>query len=101
MSNWGKVKLLNIFLRNAFYNHYLRKHNNLEAAERHFEIPMDSAVAKGLHREFPRGTFRSWPSLKRLTRIEHAEYQHRSRLLATKSGLARVHLDAVLWVQER
>jgi len=94
-------KLLNIFLHNAFYNHYLREQYNLEWAERFFEVPVDSAVARGVRRKFPRGTFSPWPGLKRLKKKEHDEYQNHAELIAAQLGLARVHLDAVLWVQER
>ena len=94
-------KLLNIFLHNAFYNYYLRRQNRLHLAETFFEVPVDSAVAKGLRRGYPKGAFPAWPGLTRLGQAEHAAYQRCAAELAERKGLARVHLDALLWVQER
>ena len=88
-------------VKRVFYNYYLRSQYNLGVAESFFEVPVDSAVARGLRRECPRGTFPAWPGLKRLGQAEHAEYQCHAAELANRTGLARVHLDAVLWVQER
>lgn len=94
-------KILNIFLHNAFYNYYLRKRYSLHLAEGLFEVPVDSLVARGVCKEAPKEKFGRWPGLKRLTEAEHRKYQHHAKLLADKRGLARVHLDAVLGVQEK
>lgn len=94
-------KVLNIFLHNVFYNHYLRKRYNLDAAEQYYEVPIDSVVARGIRKRSPRGTFERWVSLKVLGPEEHEKYQLHADLLANKKQYARVHLDAVLWVQER
>jgi hypothetical protein len=94
-------KLLNIFLHNAFYNFHLRQRNRLAAAEYFFEVPVDSAVARGLRRECPNGTFAPWPGLKKLDQRGHAVYQTHAATLAKRKGIARVYLDAVLWVEER
>lgn len=94
-------KLLNIFLRNAFYNHYLREQYNLHLAESFFEVPVDSVVAKELRREFPKRPFGSWPGLKGLTKDEHTRYQDCAKELADKCGIACVHLDAKLWMRGR
>lgn len=94
-------KLLNIFLHNAFYNYYLRNCYNLKASEQFFEVPIDSVVAKALRGKFPRGTFGPWPSLKRLSKVKHTEYQCYASIFAATLELSRVHLDAILWVQER
>ena len=46
---WGTArKALNLFFRDALYNKYLSKEYNLETIESFLEIPLDSAVAKGL-----------------------------------------------------
>ena len=100
--DWGLArKLLNIFLRHAFYNHYLRKQYNLHLAESLFEVPVDSVVAKKLRKEFLESPLGSWPGLKGLTKAQHAQYQDCAQKLAKKWNIARVHLDAVLWVQGR
>ncbi len=94
-------KVLNIFLHNAFYNYYLRDYYNLDYSEGHYEVPIDSVVAKGLRKRFPRGTFNRWTGLGTLTPKMHETYQHHAQILADREGYARVHLDAILWVQER
>ena len=101
--HWGLArKLINIFLHNAFYNHYLRTHYRLDKAELFFEVPLDSAVARGLRREQSTGEkLPRWRGLVSLTAEENAEYQESAAGLARNWGVARVHLDAVLWVQER
>ena len=93
-------KLLNIFLRHAFYNRYLRDQYRLDKAESFFEVPVDSVVAEGLHEKFPKELDR-WSSLKKLTEDEHTRYQSCAEKLACTWKIARVHLDLVLWVQGR
>jgi len=97
---WGLArKILNMFLRDATYNHYLRNEFNLDRAETRLEIPLDSAVATGLRRRSPRGSLPPWPEgLKaRGPRCVSAAG------IGTGCGLRmdRVHLDTVLWVDER
>jgi len=99
---WGLArKILNMFLRDAFYNFYLRSQFRLERAEPFLEIPVDSAVAKGLRQGVPRGSLPAWPGLKHLKPVDHAVFQQRALELARLLKTARVHLDTVLWVQER
>ena len=99
---WGSArKALNIFLRESFYNTYLCKHFELQRAERHFEIPLDSYVAKGLRaldvtRSLPR-----WPLLKGLTPETSDAYQKVATWIADGRGMARVHLDVELWLAGR
>lgn len=100
--SWGLArKVLNIFLHNAFYNHYLRRQFRLGRAERFFEVPMDLAVSKGLRRGTQRGQLPTWNGIKRLRKEDHEIYQQRALDLAKEIGTTRVHLDALLWVQER
>ena len=99
---WGLArKILNMFLRDAFYNFYLRRQFGLGRAEPFLEIPLDSAVAKGLRRGTSRGSLPGWPDLKHLKPVDHAMFQQRALKLARQRKTARVHLDTVLWVQER
>jgi hypothetical protein len=100
--SWGVArKVLNIFLHNGFYNHYLRDRYQLGLAEESFEVPVDSAVARGLRKEA--GTFKlpAWVSVKSLTPEENACYQTAAAIVAKAKGCSRVHLDAVLWVANR
>ena len=99
---WGLArKILNMFLRDATYNHYLRNEFNLDRAETRLEIPLDSAVATGLRRRSPRGSLPPWPGLRGLKPADHAVFQQRASELAAEYGMDRVHLDTVLWIEER
>lgn len=101
--HWGLArKLINIFLHNAFYNHYLRTHYRLDRAEPFFEVPVDSAVARGLRlKQSKDEKLPTWRGLVSLTAEENEKFQERATVLAQELGIARVHLDAVLWVQQR
>ena len=100
--NWGAArKVLNIFLHNAFYNHYLRRHYRLAASEKYYEVPLDSAVTKGLRWRAPRGHLPAWRGLKHLTLQENHEFQKFASSVAASLGTSRVHLDAVLWPEQR
>lgn len=47
--HWGLArKCLNLFLRDALYNYYLREGYGLERFERYLEVPLDSYVGRGL-----------------------------------------------------
>jgi len=99
--SWGLArKCLNIFLRDCFYNAYLREAYDLSVAEPWFEVPLDGVVADGLKLnlafELPR-----WPGVKHVTPALSAEYQHAASLLSRDWGITRVHLDTYLWVENR
>jgi len=100
--NWGAArKAVNLFLRDAFYNTYLTSKFNLPRIESFLEIPLDSAVAKGLKKLDKRGELPLWPGLKRLTPSIGSQFQSFAEIIARKRGLARVHLDIYLWLEER
>lgn len=100
--HWGLArKIVNIYLRNAFYNHYLRKTYHLDRSELLLEVPVDSAVAKGLRRSAATNELPRWPGLRSLKPAQHEEYQKYAIELAMLKKMSRVHLDALLWVQER
>ena len=107
--SWGTArKVLNIFLHNAFYNHYLRQQFRLSDAEQLFEVPIDHAVSKGLkravkqlegythHRRLP-----AWGGVKHLTPDQNRKYQEAALLVAENLGVTRVHLDVLLWIENR
>lgn len=95
-SSWGlSRKLLNIFLRDALYTTYLSRRYGLAAAERFLEVPLDSITTKRIRvlaPELPR-----WPGVKYLDPDLSAAYQTAARHIASKMGLARVHLDSYWW----
>ena len=97
--HWGAArKALNVFLRDAFYNHYLRKHFSLTRAEQFYEVALDSYVVAGLKRHSLRGELPRWYGVKNLTPEVSKGYQNFALLLAKRKGIARVHLDAELWL---
>ena len=99
--SWGLArKCLNIFLRDCFYNGYLRGAYRLGAAEPWYEVPLDRAVADGLKTHFKRKLPR-WPGVKRVTPEISEPYQEAALLLSRSWGISRVHLDTFLWVDGR
>jgi hypothetical protein len=99
---WGAArKALNLFLRDALYNRYLCMEYRVDRAEHWLEIPLDSAVAKGLIDKDIQGNLPPWPRLKRLVKHDSDKYQRFAEALAAKEGIARVHLDITLWLKNR
>jgi len=103
--NWGAPrKALNLFLRDAIYNQYLASEFNLHRIESWLEIPLDSAVARGLRaikEEEGGGELPDWPGLKQLTPSISSMFQSFAENTARNRGHARVHLDIYLWLEER
>lgn len=99
---WGTArKALNLFMRDALYNQYLYHHYRLGKAEPWLEVPLDRAVAKGLKHLAGRGKLPSWPGLKRLRKGTSDIYQAFAAKCARRKGIARVHLDMYLWLENR
>ena len=99
---WGTArKAINIFLRCALYNHFLRARHDLERLETLFEIPLDSRVAVNL-RAKPEGCgLPAWPGLKHLNKEQSELFQACAQAVAERSNLpARVYLDHELWMDE-
>jgi len=100
--NWGTArKAVNLFLRDALYNHYLATKYNLHRIENWLEIPLDSAVARGLKKLGNRAELPVWPGLKKLSSEISAQFQSFAQDIAKERSLARVHLDIYLWLEER
>jgi len=51
------------FLRDCCYNGILARQFQLRRADRFFEVPLDSVVAKELKSEFARGALPLWPGV--------------------------------------
>lgn len=99
---WGTArKVINLFLRDALYNKYLNRRFGLQAIERWLEVPLDSIVARALKQQGSRGELPSWPGLKNLTPQVSDKFQVFALQLARQKGLARVHLDIYLWLNNR
>ncbi len=97
---WGAArKALNLFMRTALYNRYLNDEFKLERVEKRMEIPLDSAVAKGLKKEGSH--LPQWPGLRRLTRDVSDQFQSVAQSVAARRKIATVHLDMYLWMENR
>lgn len=93
--SWGAArKALNLFLRDAIYNHWF--HNDLSKAYDFLEIPLDSYVATNLKTEYS-GQLPRWRQIKTLTPDESILFQNAALELAKLRGINRVDLDIVLW----
>jgi len=99
---WGAArKALNLFLRDALYSKYLSRQYVLEHVEKWLEVPLDSVVAQYLKREAGRGQLPVWNGLRHLRPEESEQFQRYASRLARQRGLARVHLDVGIWVNNR
>jgi hypothetical protein len=95
---WGAArKALNLFLRDATYNHYLREQHRLSTIEDFLELPLDRQVADRLVAEKGRDSLPLWPGVHHLQPHESQEYQHFAARVADKHGCSRVHLDLYYW----
>lgn len=96
--HWGSSrKFLNIFLRNCAYNKYLCAAYGLDTIEQWMEVPLDSHVASGL-KEQPEGAeLPRWKTVIGLTPEESAILQDVASRIASREGIARVHLDVHYW----
>jgi len=66
--HWGTArKALDVFLRDAAYNHYLREYFGLGPVEAWLEIPLDQDTAAGLRRDAPGSGLPRWPGVRHLT----------------------------------
>ena len=99
---WGAArKAINLFLRDALYNQYLSEQFKLQSIESWLEVPLDSAVAKGLSLNSNRGELPLWPGLKNLEANVSEVFQAFASKQAHLKGIARVHLDMYLWLDNR
>jgi hypothetical protein len=88
---------MNIFLRDALYTTYLCEKFRLDAAEKSFEIPLDSITSGRLREGAGRSVLPRWNGVKHLTSDANGQYQDYAEGLARTCGLARVHLDTYWW----
>ena len=96
--SWGMArKLLNIFLRDAFYTAYLKDAYRLEVAEHNYELPLDSITARHLRADAAKGHLPRWRGVKYLTPQASEILQATAATIASSRGIARIHLDAYWW----
>jgi hypothetical protein len=98
-------KLLNIYIRDCVYSRILCAHYRLEPIEPFLEVPLDGIVGRALVREACDGgqprRLLPWRTIKGLTRPASDAYQAFATELAGEEGIARVHLDVMLWGEGR
>ena len=95
--HWGLArKALNIFLRDCLYNRYLCEAYQLEQVEPLLELPLDSITGSALVKE-AHGSLPSWKTIRGLRPDTSATFQAVASEVAERKGIARVHLDAILW----
>jgi hypothetical protein len=95
---WGAArKSLNLFVRDAAYNHYLRSEYRLDDIEGWLEVPLDGQVAEGLAAEPGGDSLPAWPGVRDLSPKISREYQRFAEQVASRRGRARVHLDLEYW----
>lgn len=96
--NWGAArKAINIFLRDALYNHYLRSRYRLDHIEGWLEVPLDRNVAMGLCAEPEGDSLPRWKTIKELTSKPSRQYQAVADKVAQRKRTQRVHLDLYYW----
>jgi hypothetical protein len=102
-NSWGLArKCVNIFLRDAFYNHYLRERYSLLDFEKWYEVPLDSHVATKLTEKAGPGKLPKWTTIKGLTQGVSQQYQDFALTMVgnfpeVSPVTARVHLDLYFW----
>jgi hypothetical protein len=100
--NWGAArKALNIFLRDVFYNYYLRDEYRFGKLEQWLELPLDKDAARGLHQDSKdiRTQLPRWTGVKYLECDISKVYQDAAQQVAQSLGIARVHLDLIYFRQ--
>lgn len=99
---WGAArKAINLFLRDTLYNKYLSSEFGIGRIEPWLEVPLDSAVARGLKAEAGRGGLPQWPGLKHLRSAVSDTFQVFASTHANSLEIERVHLDMYLWLENR
>lgn len=99
---WGAArKALNLFLRDVFYNRYLFEISGIKNVETWLEIPLDSAVARGLRKNDTSANLPRWPGLKYLCKDVSDKFQEVALTISESKGISRVHLDMIFWLEYR
>jgi hypothetical protein len=100
--NWGAArKALNLFLRDAYYNQFLNRTYHIGLSARHFEIILDSIVARRLRLLDVTGVLPRWAGLKHVTPADSTIFQQFAIRIAKSQKVHPVHLDVLLWSPRR
>jgi hypothetical protein len=104
--HWGAArKFLNIFLRDATYNVYLRKAYRLDRIENRLEVPLDSHMADYLTTRVKELNLRiklpPWGKVILVNKRTNRKYQEAAKAIARAEAknerLNPVHLDVIAW----
>jgi hypothetical protein len=99
---WGAArKFINLFLRTATYNFYLRKRYKLDRVEALLELPLDKFAGKALRSESEGKTLPRWKGVIHLTPESSAHYQTVAAQVGARMSMCRVHLDMLYWRREK
>ena len=100
-ASWGHArKCLDIFLRKATYDYYLRKRYRLGSLEPVLELPLNSNVAAGIAfdaRKYGLPPPPKWDAIMRLTPEANDDWQATASEIARMRKIDRVHLDLWYW----
>lgn len=98
---WGTArKSLNIVIRDAAYNVYLRQEFGLETVEYKLELPLDSFSANGLRCDAKQAGVSApppWQSIKSLCQKDNDCFQAVATQIAERKNVPRCHLDVWYW----
>jgi hypothetical protein len=96
--SWGAARnVVNLFLREALYNRHVCAHFRLDRSEEWLELPLGPILARRLRSGFPKCGLPPWRNLDALTPAVNSNYQGVAAEIAETKGIARVHLEALLW----
>ena len=102
---WGVArKAMNLFMRSCLYNRYLSRKFHLTRVQRYMEIPLDSAVVRGLRRRAKkeRRKLPRWPGLIGLQLEVSQQFQYYAKKCARRNELpGQVFFDNYLWLENR
>jgi hypothetical protein len=101
--HWGLArKVLNLYLMEVNYNHFLRRRYRFHTLEHMLEVPVDSKVALGLRREAKNSgdQLPKWNGVINLSPTDNQAFQAFAVKRARRSGHCRVFLDLRFWARE-
>lgn len=99
--SWGLArKCLNIFLRDCYYNAFLKFEFGSKVSPDWFEVPLDSISGRRLHELEPE-IAPAWRKIGDIDAESNQRFQAAALQVSRKWNLDRVHLDTHFWVLER
>ncbi|MGE4189427.1 MAG: hypothetical protein AB7G12_05965 [Thermoanaerobaculia bacterium] len=98
---WGLArKCLNIFLRDCYYNAFLKSEFGSKVSPDWFEVPLDSISGRRLH-ELEPDIAPAWRKIGDIDVESNERFQEAALQVSRKWNVERVHLDTYFRVLER